>query len=84
MPQKWKTVRIFVSSTFLDMHAERDHFVRKDIKGLLLATGDEELIENSKSDFYWGCGWNGTGLNKLGKILMAFRSKIRLQARQQI
>jgi hypothetical protein len=28
MPQKWKTVRIFISSTFRDMHAERDHLVR--------------------------------------------------------
>jgi WD40 repeat protein len=28
MPQTWKTVRIFISSTFRDMHAERDHLVR--------------------------------------------------------
>src|SRR3989338_1571859 len=25
---KWRTVRVLVSSTFLDMHAERNHFVR--------------------------------------------------------
>ncbi|MFQ5866125.1 MAG: DUF4062 domain-containing protein, partial [bacterium] len=28
MPQAWTTVRIFISSTFRDMHAERDHLVR--------------------------------------------------------
>jgi len=28
MPGRWKTVRIFISSTFRDMHAERDHLVR--------------------------------------------------------
>ena len=28
MPQVWRTVRIFISSTFRDMHAERDHLVR--------------------------------------------------------
>ena len=28
MPQSWKTVRLFISSTFRDMHAERDHLVR--------------------------------------------------------
>jgi telomerase protein component 1 len=28
MPQRWKTVRIFISSTFRDMYAERDHLVR--------------------------------------------------------
>ena len=28
MVQAWKTVRIFISSTFRDMHAERDHLVK--------------------------------------------------------
>ena len=28
MQQRWKTIRIFISSTFRDMHAERDHLVR--------------------------------------------------------
>lgn len=28
MAQTWKTVRVFISSTFRDMHAERDHLVR--------------------------------------------------------
>ncbi len=28
MPTAWKTVRVFISSTFRDMHAERDHLVR--------------------------------------------------------
>jgi WD40 repeat protein len=27
-PRAWKTVRVFISSTFKDMHAERDHLVR--------------------------------------------------------
>jgi tetratricopeptide (TPR) repeat protein len=28
MPGTWKTVRVFISSTFRDMHAERDHLVK--------------------------------------------------------
>jgi len=28
MPTTWKTVRVFISSTFRDMHAERDHLIR--------------------------------------------------------
>jgi telomerase protein component 1 len=28
MPSRWRTVRVFISSTFRDMHAERDHLVR--------------------------------------------------------
>lgn len=46
----------------------------KALRELLLATGDEEIIENAPSDYYWGCGANGTGLNMLGKILMQIRS----------
>ncbi|MBI5931494.1 MAG: NADAR family protein [Chloroflexi bacterium] len=43
----------------------------------LLATGDEELIENAPTDYYWGCGKSGTGQNKLGQILMAVRRQLR-------
>jgi hypothetical protein len=28
MPRQWRTIRVFISSTFRDMHAERDHLVR--------------------------------------------------------
>ena len=28
MADKWRTIRIFISSTFRDMHAERDHIAR--------------------------------------------------------
>lgn len=43
----------------------------------LLATGDEVLIEDSPIDWYWGCGADGTGKNKLGMILMEVRKEIR-------
>jgi len=46
------------------------------IKDLLLSTGDEEIIEDSPIDYYWGCGADGTGKNMLGKILMEIRSEL--------
>ncbi|WP_448380743.1 NADAR family protein [Gloeomargarita sp.] len=46
---------------------------------LLLATGTEELVENSPIDTYWGCGPNGTGCNHLGKILMQVRQELAAQ-----
>lgn len=46
----------------------------KEIQDLLIATGDEELIEETTDDYYWGCGADGTGKNVLGKILMDVRS----------
>lgn len=44
-----------------------------DIRELLLSTGDEEIVENSPVDYYWGCGADGTGKNMLGIILIEVR-----------
>lgn len=51
--------------------------VHADLRELLLATGDEEIVENAPGDRYWGCGADGTGKNMLGKILMETRTKLR-------
>jgi ribA/ribD-fused uncharacterized protein len=40
---------------------------------LLLATGDEDIVEVAPSDYYWGIGREGTGQNKLGKIIERIR-----------
>jgi ribA/ribD-fused uncharacterized protein len=47
--------------------------IHKELKELLLATGNEEIVENSPGDYYWGCGADGTGKNMLGKILQEVR-----------
>lgn len=44
---------------------------------LLLSTGDEVLAEASPNDFYWGAGGDGSGLNRLGQILMQVRGELR-------
>ncbi|GBE94241.1 NADAR family protein [Nostoc cycadae] len=48
-----------------------------DIREILLATGDEMIVENSPTDYFWGCGTDKTGNNHLGKILMNVREEIR-------
>lgn len=45
----------------------------KDIKEILIATGDAEIIETTSDDYYWGCGTKRNGKNMLGKILMEVR-----------
>ena len=47
------------------------------IKNLLLSTKDAELIEHTTNDHYWGDGGDGTGLNRLGKILMEIRQQLK-------
>jgi ribA/ribD-fused uncharacterized protein len=49
------------------------------IREILLSTGNEELIEKTTDDYYWGCGTDGTGKNMLGKILMEVREQLRAQ-----
>lgn len=48
----------------------------EDIAKLLLSTGDSDIVENAPSDYYWGCGKDGSGKNMLGKILMEVREKL--------
>ncbi len=48
-----------------------------DIRQVLLDTGDEDLIENAPGDVYWGGGADGSGQNRLGKILMEVRAQLR-------
>ncbi len=47
------------------------------LKSELLKTGDAIIVEHTVNDNYWGDGGDGTGQNKLGKILMEVRANIR-------
>ena len=48
------------------------------LREMLLGTGDERIVENAPGDYYWGCGKDGSGLNKLGKILERVRGEIEI------
>lgn len=48
----------------------------KHLKSRLLGTGDRELVERSPYDGFWGDGGDGTGQNRLGKLLMELRMKL--------
>ena len=49
----WKTVRVFISSTFKDMHAERDYLV-KHVFPELAQWCEERLIRFYDVDLRWG------------------------------
>ena len=54
----------------------QEKFKVERFKNLLLVTGDEEIVEHSPKDRYWG-QYNGEGLNRLGELLMKLRSEIK-------
>jgi ribA/ribD-fused uncharacterized protein len=48
-----------------------------ELRDLLLATGQEDIVEAAPTDYYWGVGREGTGQNKLGKIIERIRAELR-------
>lgn len=48
-----------------------------DIRKILLATANEQIVEDSPVDSFWGCGPDQRGANHLGKILMQVRLQLR-------
>nr|WP_312150063.1 NADAR family protein [Photorhabdus noenieputensis] len=49
----------------------------KEIREILLSTGNTRLIEHTKNDFYWADGGDGSGKNMLGIILMEVREQLK-------
>ncbi|KGM25755.1 swarming motility protein YbiA [Photorhabdus luminescens] len=49
----------------------------KEIREILLSTGNTCLIEHTKNDFYWADGGDGSGKNMLGVILMEVREQLK-------
>jgi len=69
----WETIKLEVMRTAL-RHKFDQHSYLVD---LLLSTNEEEIIEQTTDDLYWGCGSNGSGLNMLGQLLMELRDVYR-------
>lgn len=49
----------------------------QELRQILLDTGKQLIVENAPHDYYWGCGKDGSGKNKLGEILMLVRTEIK-------
>ncbi len=48
-----------------------------ELRKQLVATGDEDLVEATTDDDYWGCGESGGGKNMLGVVLVEVRAELR-------
>jgi len=72
----WDTARLMVMREIL-----RAKFTQHPLcRAVLLSTGDQELVEHTKNDAFWGDGGGGKGKgeNQLGKALMDIRRELRL------
>ena len=49
----------------------------EDLKQKLLDTGDAILVEDSKTDRFWGIGKKMNGKNMLGELLMKIRDELK-------
>jgi ribA/ribD-fused uncharacterized protein len=59
------------------LEAVRAKFTQhEDLRTTLLGTGDALLVEHTVNDSYWGDG-GGSGLNRLGQILMQVREELK-------
>ena len=60
------------------LDALRAKFTQHDeLKAVLLGTGDAMLVEHTERDSYWGDGGDGSGKNRLGRLLMRVREELR-------
>ena len=48
----------------------------QDIRDILGESGDRELIKTFPTDFFWGTGSDGSGLNKMGKLWIKLRAEL--------
>jgi len=48
----------------------------KDVREVLLATGDRELLKVYDADYDWGAGADMSGLNNMGKLWMKLRAEL--------
>lgn len=51
----------------------------KIFRDTLIGTGQEEIVEHTVNDSYWGDGGDGTGKNRLGKLLQRLRFEMTRQ-----
>jgi ribA/ribD-fused uncharacterized protein len=74
---KWRAEWDAVKDEVMYRAVRRKLELHGELRALLLATGDEEIAESAPNDYYWGVGEEGTGQNKLGKIIMRIRAELR-------
>lgn len=69
----WENIKVHIMKKCVLAKFVQNHNLRMQ----LMQTGDQEIIEDSPIDPFWGCGKDGDGKNMLGKILMEVRKELK-------
>jgi len=56
----------------------------KELREILLGTGDAILVEHTQRDSYWGDGGDGSRKNRVGQILMEVREELRRENQAEL
>lgn len=70
--EAWEKMRDGVMLEVLRLKFEQNQGARL----TLLQTGSDVIVEDSPTDYYWGCGADGSGKNMLGKLLEQVRREL--------
>lgn len=54
------------------------------LKDILLASGNDEIVEHTTNDNYWADGGDGSGQNWLGKLLMELRENFKKEVKPEV
>ena len=65
----WEEVKEHI--TLIALRAKFDQY--PELKQLLLSTAGHSFVEHTDNDNYWGDGGDGSGLNRLGILLIKLR-----------
>jgi ribA/ribD-fused uncharacterized protein len=71
----WAEIKLSVMERALRVKYNQEPF-----RTALVETGNEEILEDSPKDLFWGTGQlggHGSGQNQMGQLLMKIRSEIK-------
>ena len=69
----WDDVKVDVMEEILRLKVAQNTYVKEK----LLQSGEYLLVEDSPKDSFWGCGYDRSGDNRLGKLWMKIREDLR-------
>ena len=75
-PEKLRTDWEDVRESLMEEALRAKFSAHSDLASELASTGSEEIIDATPCSSFWGAGMAGTGLNKLGQLLMKVRKEL--------